>query len=110
MVHSAKVVVNVRRRLVCACVMLHTMVLVVREAKAQRRAAFHAPTKTAFLIVLVALESATRLLASVHALHRLDNSPMVLHARKLAEVLHMRQIGLAHLISGAGLPARTISC
>merc|ERR1711865_828332 len=101
-VSSAKVVVNVRRRLVCACVMLHTMVLVVREAKAQRRAAIHAPTKAALLIVVL-----------VNALAWLKlrrPSPMVVHAERLAGLLHMRQIGLAHLISGAGPPARMISC
>lgn len=80
----AKDAAAARRRLACACVTLHGTVPVVREVKAQRRCAFHAPTKTASLTVVVALASATRLPESALALLSLVNTSMVVRARRHA--------------------------
>jgi hypothetical protein len=107
---NAKDVAAARRRLACACVMLHTTVPVVREVKAQRRAAFHAPIKTALLIAVVVVVFATKLPANALALLSQDNTSMVLHAKQHAGQIHTLQTGRVLLTSGVGPPAKPITC
>lgn len=106
----AKAVAPAKRRLACACAMPHGMVPVVREAKAQRRIASRAHTKTASPTVVVAMESAIRLLASVLALPNLVNSSTVACARRRADLAHILLIGPVHSTSGAGPHARMTIC
>merc|ERR1712232_502386 len=80
--------------------MLHTTVPVAREVKAQRRAAFHAPTKTALLIAVAVVVFATKLPANALALLSQDNTSMVLHAKQHAGQIHTLQTGIKR--DGAG--------
>jgi len=105
---SAKEEVPARRKLVCACVMLHTMELVVRVAKDQARCAFRVLTRTA-LVTAEIMESAIKSQESVHVKHRRVSISTEPSAEGHAGSTHTWLIGPDQWTSGAGQHAKMIS-
>lgn len=98
---SARAVVNAGRRLACACVMRPTMVLDVKVAKAPKRCASHAATRTALLTVAI-MVIATRWLANVCVITTAKTSTMELCASNRAAKTSTYPTGRVRLTNGAG--------
>jgi len=105
---SAKEEVPARRKLVCACVMLHSMELVARVVKDQARCAFRVLTRTASVTVEIT-ESAIKSQASAHVKHRRASISMEPSAGSHAGSTHMWLTGPDQWTSGAGQHAKLIS-